>query len=267
MDMRRTLVALLVLVIGGYLVYNRFGGSVVAAGQRAVLPLPVLLGLGVAGGIASFFSPCSIVFAPTFLMVAGSAEDSRRRVMGSAVWVALGILVFYAVLSLALGGLGAAVTRVMGYMIPVLGVAFLAMGALTLTGRTGFMDRIARLNPALGACERAAPSVPRRQASSLFSVGLLYGAGAHGCSLPIFLGIILVPLATGDVPRTVWTVLAYGVAIALSLLATVAVGRSVMPARGRLWGEAGQIAAGWLFTVIGGYELVYFALHFAALTA
>ncbi len=264
--MRRTVLLLALLVLVGYLIYDRFGGAIVASGQRAVLPLPVLVGLGLAGGVASFFSPCSIVFAPTILMAAGSAEDPRRRVLGTALWVAVGILLFYAVLALALGGLGAAVERVMGYLIPTLGAVFLVLGALILTGRTAFMDRIARLNPALGAYERAAPA-PRPRASSMVSLGLLYGAGAHGCSLPIFLGIVLVPLATGDVARTVWTVLAYGVAIAVSLLVTVSVGRAAMPARGRLWGEAGQVAVGWLFAVIGAYEIAYFVIHAAALTA
>jgi hypothetical protein len=143
-----------------------------------------------------------------------------------------GMLAFYAALGLAVAWAGSAVDRVMAYLIPTLGAAFLVAGALILTGRAGIMDRLARLNPALGAYERAA-STP----SPLFSLGLLYGAGGHGCSLPIFLGIRLVPLASGAPSRAAVTVLAYGVALALCLLLTVAIGREAMPLRGRLWGE------------------------------
>ena len=251
------LVALGLVAVAGFLLYALFGGAIVRAAQGALVPLPLLLGLAVVGGTASFFTPCSIVFAPTFLVMVGSAEDSRRKLFGRALWVACGIVLFYALLGLVVGLVGAAIDGVLFYLIPILGVAFLVLGVLILTGRTGFIERLARLNPALDSYERASASRPARS-SSLLSLGVLYGAAAHGCSLPIFLGIVLVPLVAGNILAAALTIVVYGAALALFLLLTVALGRQAMPAKGRLWGQKIQQASGWLFAFIGMYLVLYF---------
>ena len=251
------LAALSIVAVAGFLLYALLGNAIVRAAQGTVVPLPVLLGLAVVGGTASFFTPCSIVFAPTFLVMMGSAEDSRSKLLGRAMWVAFGILLFYALLGLVVGSVGAAIDGALLYLIPVLGVAFLLLGVLILTGRTGFMERLGQLNPALASYERTSASRPARS-SSLLSLGILYGAGAHGCSLPIFLGIVLVPLAAGNILAAALTILVYGAALALFLLVTVALGRQAMPAKGRLWGQKVQQATGWLFAFLGVYLVLYF---------
>lgn len=245
------------LALAGYALYAYFGVPIVQAAHGPVVPLPLLLGLAMVGGTASFFTPCSLVFAPTFLVMMGSAEESRSGLIGRGLWVASGILLFYALLGVALGLVGLAITGVLFALIPIMGVVFLVLGILVLTGRAGFLERLARFNPALAPYERAS-SAPPAKPGPLFSLGLLYGAAAHGCSLPIFLGIVLVPLAVGNVTVAALTVLVYGAALALFLVVTVALGRQAMPAKGRLWGQKIQEAAGWLFAFMGAYLVLYF---------
>jgi len=257
------LIGLGLVAAAGYVLYARFGAAIVQA-AHGVIALPVLLGLAVVGGAASFFSPCSIVFAPTFLMVTGSAEDSRRSLIGRAAWVALGIVAFYGVVGWMVGLVGAAVYGALAYLIPALGVVFLWLGASVLAGRTGVFDRLGRMNPALLGYESASGSQPGGR-KSLFGVGVLYGAGAHGCSLPIFLGIVLAPLAAGNIGAAILTILVYGLSLAAFLLLTVTLGRQAMPVKGHLWGEQAQRASGWMFALIGLYLLVYFAKDFHVL--
>ena len=152
------LVALGLLAVAGFLLYTLFGSAIVHAAHGTVVPLPLLFGLAAVGGTASFFTPCSIVFAPTFLVMIGSAEDGRRKLLGRALWVAAGIVLFYALLGLVVGLVGAAIDAALIYVIPILGVTFLVLGVLILTGRTRFMERLGQLNPALASYERASAS-------------------------------------------------------------------------------------------------------------
>ena len=90
----------------GYVVYPRFDLS---PGSGAGL-----VGLAVAAGIASFFSPCSFPLLATLLIRDIRPDDPRplrlRRSLGRASWIALGAATFVVGLGLviAIGGAGLA---------------------------------------------------------------------------------------------------------------------------------------------------------------
>lgn len=247
---------LVLLAAAGYAFYARFGGSIIVAAHASRLPPPLLLALALLGGVASFFTPCSIVLAPTFLTMAGSGVEGRRPPVARTLWLALGILVFYAAVGLLVGLVGTAIDGALAALIPVFGVVFLILGALVLTDRGRLAACLGRMNPVL-LLEARSRTQPRG-GLSLFSFGLAYGAAGHGCSLPIFLGIVLVPLAVGNILWAVLATLLYGGAIAASLVLVVALGRDLMPASGRLWGYRIQEAAGGLFLLTGAYLVLYF---------
>ncbi|TAN29623.1 MAG: hypothetical protein EPN31_06155, partial [Castellaniella sp.] len=101
---------LLLMGAGGYSLYLHAGALL----QRgATLPSSLILGLALAGGAASFFSPCSIAITPAFLayLTAGRSPGnndlaSSRPLVWAAGLVALGILVFYSAAGVIIGAVG-----------------------------------------------------------------------------------------------------------------------------------------------------------------
>ncbi len=196
----------------GAWVYVHVGGLLLR--QAAVLPAPLLLSLALVGGAASFFSPCSIAITPSFLVYllgdsdAAAVHVERRRVIGSAGVVALGIVSFYALAGLLIGLVGAVAYNYLVYLILVVGIAFVALGYALLSGagaRT--LGALATRNPANQAYDDLLERGGVRGAR-LYGFGWVYGAASHSCALPIFLGIVLVPLATGALWLAVATTLA-----------------------------------------------------------
>lgn len=142
--------------------------------------------------------------------------------MARGALVGSGMLALYLALGLALGAVGTVLTPVMGWLIPVFGVAFIALGASVVTGRAGALQRFLPWATLLSG-------EPHDRPGSLIGFGVVYGAAAHGCSLPIFLGIVLAPLATGNVAAAVIVTLVYGATLTACLL----VGTAARRAQGR----------------------------------
>lgn len=255
--LRLSVYGLALLFLAGYVFYARFASAITGAASGPHVALSLLVGAAVLGGVASFFSPCSIVFAPSLLLTTGK-EGGRTSPVGRALLVGIGILAFYGAAGTAVGVFGELAYPIMAWLIPIFGLLFLGLGALVLTGRGAFAGRFFSL--------RAASPVAPDRPLPLVGYGLVYGAAAHGCSLPIFLGILLTPLAAGDPSMTVLVTLVYGAAMTLSLTGVAVWGRDfVMPTGGRLWGYRIHEAMGVLFLLMGGYLVVYFLRNAASL--
>ncbi|MGH8112177.1 MAG: cytochrome c biogenesis CcdA family protein, partial [Rhodanobacteraceae bacterium] len=215
-------VALLLMGAAGYFLYLHAG---VMLQHGRTLPPLLILGLALIGGAASFFSPCSIAITPAFLayLTAGTRPGEDRRVvpralMLAAVLVALGIIAFYSIAGLIIGMVGSIAYNYLIYFIPIVGVVFLLLGTLILLGRSGMLAFVERWNPMnrYYAGREAGPPTPGRpRKRTLVAFGFAYGAASHTCSLPIFLGILLLPLVAGNYPLAIVSVFLYGLAIAL----------------------------------------------------
>jgi len=241
---------IVLLFVLGYVVYARFASTIIGAAGHSPVTLPVLAGLAAAGGVASFFSPCSVMFAPSLLLAAGPKRPFVRVLL-----VGLGIVAFYLVLGAAVDALGLAVAPVLGWVIPAFGMVFLSLGGMVLTGRS---EAVGRLLPWSGL----AAHHPGDRPGPLVTYGILYGASAHGCSLPIFLGVVIAPLAAGEAGSAVIVTLVYGLTITACLVLAAAWGRSlVLASDGRILGyRLGELMGG-LFVLMGGYFIVYFLTH------
>jgi len=258
----------LALLFGaGYVLDTHLGRIAFFAAPSARVPTPLLLALAVIGGAASFFSPCSIALTPAFLtyFVPGAAGDRRRLVRGS-VLVALGMLGFYAVAGLLVGTIGAVVYNVLIYLLPFLGFLFLGLGYLIVTdqGARLFAGLFRWRSASAAAGDTAAPLVSGRREWDLLAFGAAYGAASHTCTLPIFLGIVLVPLAVGNALLAALTTLLYGMALAGLLVTMAGLGQGVLLRLRRAWGSRLQQATGGLFLLTGLYLLYYFAHNFGA---
>ncbi|MBU6416850.1 MAG: hypothetical protein KJS83_06755 [Xanthomonadaceae bacterium] len=261
-------VVLLLVGAGGYFLYLHTG-AMLQRGQA--LPPLLILVLALIGGAASFFSPCSIAITPAFLayLTTGTQPDrDARKLSGplvlSAALVALGIVVFYAVAGIVIGAVGSVAYNYLVYFLPVVGAAFILLGALVLLGRTGVLGFVERWNPTNRRYARQevgtfAVGAPKRR--TLVSFGFAYGAASHTCSLPIFLGILLVPLVAGNYALAALSVFAYGFAIAVLVVVMMMLGQRVFTALRSTGPWLMRITAA-LFIVTGGFLFYYFGLNY-----
>ncbi|MDA8120408.1 MAG: hypothetical protein M0Z85_10335 [Gammaproteobacteria bacterium] len=232
--------ALLALGFAGYTLYLHVG-ALFAKGRS--LPAPLVLGLAVIGGAASFFSPCSIAITPAFLayLTAGPPPDGRSghrpsaSLVSAAILVATGIVGFYVAAGAIVGVIGSTAYNDMIYLVPFVGLAFLLLGALILLGASGRLAFIERWNPmnrVYARQEASAAGISGKR--TLISFGFAYGAASHTCSLPVFLGILLVPLVAGHFALAALAVIIYGFAIAFLVVAMMVLGQRVFAALRRL---------------------------------
>lgn len=262
-------VILLLMGIAGYFLYLH-AGSVLQKGQA--LPPLLIVGLALVGGAASFFSPCSIAITPAFLayLTAGTPPDKdntrllSRTLVFAAALVALGIVAFYAAAGILIGLIGSIVYNYLIYFIPVVGVAFVVLGVLLLLGRSGVLGFFERWNPVNRRYARqeigiSAAGPPRKR--TLVSFGFAYGAASHTCSLPIFLGVLMLPLVAGNYPLAILSVFVYGFAIALLVVVMMLLGQRVFVALRRTGPWLMRIAAV-LFIGTGGFLFYYFGQNY-----
>lgn len=261
--------ALVALGAVGYALYLHAGSLL----QRAAMLPPVLVAaLALVGGAASFFSPCSIAITPGFLAYlaggTGPAPDSgvrSRRRVGAAGLVALGIITFYGAAGAIVGFVGNVAYNYLIYFIPVVGVAFILLGVLMLLNRGGALAFVERWNPMIRVYARreagaaAVASALRRR--TLITFGFAYGAASHTCALPIFLGILLVPLVAGNYPLAALSVVLYGFAIAFLVVVMMALGQQVFAALRRV-GPWLMRTTAVLFIGTGVFLFAYFGRNY-----
>lgn len=102
------LLGLLLVGAGGYLGFVAFAGDGSGGNVGAGT-----MGLAVATGFASFFSPCSFPLLLTFLT--RQSERARPKAFAASLTVGLGAIAFFAMLGLLLALAGEGVTRMVGF--------------------------------------------------------------------------------------------------------------------------------------------------------
>ncbi|WP_449064284.1 cytochrome c biogenesis CcdA family protein [Planomonospora algeriensis] len=174
--------------------------STVASGSLA-LALPI----AVAAGLVSFLSPCVLPLVPGYLSyVTGMSSDPRRgRMTLGIVLFVLGFAAVFVAQGALLGGLGAAlfgnaegITRVLGALTIVLGLAF--MGLVPGLQREVRVHRL----PAAGLA--GAPLL-----------GMVFGLGWTPCIGPTLGVVLTLGVTEGSAGRG--ALLAFGYALGLGL--------------------------------------------------
>lgn len=251
---------------GGIYLSIQAGGSLGA--NLGTLPPVWLMALALVGGTASFFSPCGLALTPAFLGYlimgrGGASQDprARRALNRGSRWLAAGIVSFYLVVGLAVAVVGSVLFRELVYLNLLVGVVLLGLGPAILTGRGlgGLQARLARVG--IGGPRSAPPG-----ARALYRMGWLYGVASQSCAVPIFLGIVVVPLSTGVYWLGAAATVLYGGAIAVLLVVVVAMGGQTLMGRWQArWGPWLQRATGILFALTGALLLAYAAQALGAL--
>jgi cytochrome c-type biogenesis protein len=175
-------------------------GSTVATGSL-VLALPIAL----VAGLVSFVSPCVLPLVPGYLSyVTGMSGDPKRSrmVLGSALFV-LGFAAVFVVGGALFGGIGgvllgnsAVITRVLGVLTIVLGLAFIGL----IPG----LERDVRIRRFPAAGLAGAPLL-----------GVVFGLGWTPCIGPTLAVVLTLSVDQGSVARG--AVLAFVYALGLGL--------------------------------------------------
>lgn len=268
-----TLSALAILFAAGEWVYHTVGWLLFQAQGAPVVPAPLILAIGVLGGAASFFSPCSLIITPSFLMYfAGNkdlqnADQSNRSLLMPSLLIALGIVSFYAVAAVLIGMVGSVIYRVLIYLIPAVGMLFAALGLILLFGRTATLSGARRYLPGRNYYDRLLAGAAQGRRRDLLGFGVAYGAASHSCTLPIFLGVIMLPLAAGIYWLAALAVTLYGTAMAGLMLLMLALGQPAVMAIRRRIGRFLQPATGVLFVLTSAYLFYYFLLNYGIISA
>lgn len=176
----------------------------------------VLLGFAYGAGAASFFSPCSVGLLPAYIgyylgtdeekghssraatTPSDPVEGERELVVheradvetssvaggvfhgaGLGLVASLGFFALFLTVGLVVSGLGTAfLAPYMIWISRAVGAAILVLGLFVLSGRT------------LSISPRVTMK-PQKSFASLFTFGVMYGFASLGCTLPIFLSVVL----------------------------------------------------------------------------
>lgn len=269
---RRVLAALatlLALFVGGYWVYTRVvGGLLFRAQSASTLPSGLILVLAVLAGAASFFSPCSLAITPAFLayFVEHEAEhvEARdgRHPLRAALLVAIGIVGVSAIAGVLVATIGAIVYNVLIYLIPLVGAAFVVLGAMLLLARGSALGGASRYLPGRRYYERALKGMGPTTGGQWLAFGAAYGAASHSCTLPVLVGVLMLPVAAGSYWLAAVAVLVYGISLAGLMLLMLKLGQTTLIAVRRRLGRSLEYVVGGLFVVTGGYLFYYFVVNY-----
>lgn len=218
--------------------------------------MPIAIAL-VAGGLAAV-NPCGFPLLPVFLsyfigadeqsLPAARSRPAQGLLVGASV--AGGFLGVFALVGIPISYGATRLTSAVPWAGLAVGVAMMAVGSLTLAGRT--------LSPNL----RGVRGRQGRGVRTMVTFGAAYAVCSLGCTLPLFLALIGASLAASRLAEALTVLGAYGLGMATTLMA-LAVGAALARdglarALKRLLPHMHRIAGGLLLTS-GAYLSYYWA--------
>lgn len=264
-----TLAALLALFAGGSWIYTHLVGRLFLQAQSAsILPAGLIIALAILAGAASFFSPCSLAIMPAFLAYFVESHSREgcppgtRQQFSAAVLIAAGIVCVSAIAGLLVTVIGAVVYNVLIYLIPLVGAIFVVLGIIMIFGRGEGFARMSRYLPGRRYYEHYMSTGTGNSAGGLIAFGAAYGAASHSCTLPVVIGLFMLPMAAGNYWLAGISILIYGVALAGLMLLMLTLGQPTVAAMRRWTGAYLSYVIGALFLATGGYLFRYFMINY-----
>ncbi len=208
------------------------------------------LGLAFGAGALAIMNPCALGMIPAYLAL---HADHRRLAAASAGLAALvlGFVGVFSAVALALAVFGHALLRAAPFVAGAIGLVLLALGIVTLLGRTVHLAlpgaRVAGGGPSFGA-------------HVLF--GATYALASLGCALPIFLAFTGIALSDRDAAGLLGTLVAFALGTAASLVVLVALGAATGFAARFLRSPALARYGGGALLSTAGLYLLYLQLGF-----
>lgn len=238
---------------------------------RLVLPLaplidptsPLALTLfGLLTGTAALFAPCAFPLFPAYITLYLALDDRAAYTsrLGRSMWYGLvcglGAMVFFLLIGVGLAALGGALSRYLVAAKPVIALILVGAGVAILADVSlPFPKWPHVVKPLAGRAER------RRALPSLFLYGFGYGLASTGCTLPIYVGLVVFPLSSGAFARALLAFVSFALALGgLMMLLTVVVGLSKRTLIQHLIASTALIqnSSGVILILIGLYVGYYF---------
>lgn len=224
---------------------------------------PLALALfGLLAGTAALFAPCALPLFPAYISLYLSLDDRAAGTsqVGRSLWYGsicgLGAVVFFLLVGVGLSALGGALS---GYLImakPFVALILVGAGVATLTRLSLPLPQWWRVGRAVTA--RGAPQRPVRR---LFLYGFGYGLASTGCTLPVYVSLVVFPLSSGGFGRALTAFASFAVAMGgLMMLLTLLIGLSKRTLIHRLLASTAtmQNISGIALILIGLYVGYYF---------
>ncbi|MFQ5800836.1 MAG: cytochrome c biogenesis CcdA family protein [Candidatus Hydrothermarchaeales archaeon] len=218
-------------------------------------------------GLISFFAPCALPLLPGYIsFYLGSVDENSAnggiiRPLRLGLLGALGIITFFGLIGAVLSVLGTSAAPYFTALKPVITLVIILLGLSLYRGYSldrGFLGKMARKTMKnenileLGA------------SGKVFLFGAGYGAASLGCTLPLFLAIVLYPLLGGSFAPALTAFALYSSAMGLMmLLTTLLVSRSKEAVLRELAGSMVRIkrASGVVLVLVGIYLIYYYLLY------
>jgi len=207
-----SLAGLLLLALVGWVAWNQ--GALV--GLRWVeFDSPLTLAtFGFVAGIGAFFAPCAFALFPAYvsyyLASTGAGRESAGRALRLGLTCAAGSTVFFAMVGGAITLVGGSISPYLIATKPVIALAIVLLGLVLLAD-----VRLPSFALPLGAVGQNLPF-----GAGLFLYGFGYALASTGCTLPIYVSMIVLPLTSGFSGAALLTFLSFASAMALMMLLT-----------------------------------------------
>ncbi len=254
------------------------------AGTAAAISIVTVsvFALAAVAGVTTFFSPCAFPMFPGYMSLflglnanepesrssfGGTYKGAARRAAVAGSITAIGMIVVFLIIGLALVLAANAVSGYIPYLLVIVGVVLVGLGALLLTNLQywrivtplqNLWQRLRGSKPedALGG----APPAPGQGINlKLFSYGMGYAAAAAGCVAPVIFSAIVAGLALGLVGGIVniliFSLTAASLMVVVTVLLAVA-GKRYVNLLKAYTPVIKKISAGVLILV--GFYLIYF---------
>ena len=203
---------LVVLGLIGWVAWNQ--GALV--GLRWVefdAPL-TLAAFGFVAGVGAFFAPCAFALFPGYISYyvtsVGPGRESVGRSLALGLTCAGGSALFFALTGLAITIVGGAISPYLIATKPVIALAVALLGVVLVAD-----VRLPAFAVPIGAVGARLPP-----AAGLFLYGFGYALASTGCTLPIYVSIIVLPLTSGFAGAALFTFASFASAMALMMLLT-----------------------------------------------
>jgi len=205
----------------GYVTYEKVGGDLIddvedgdfeikiqetieGGASRITIKEVSLFGLAIIGGVATFFSPCSFPMLPGFMsyylrqQVSAEKKVSTKKALASGGIAAFGIIIVFITIGILAILLRSTITSNISYLNIVVGILLVVLGSLMFTTFQyykiiePFQALFAKMKSVGGAeTKKEKTKEDGNYFLGLFSYGVGYGAAAAGCTLPVFLSILV----------------------------------------------------------------------------
>jgi len=183
---------------------------------------------GLLAGTAALFSPCAFPLFPAYITLYLTLNDQAAATsrVGRSLWYGLvcglGAVVFFLLIGVGLSALGGALSSYLITAKPVVALLLVGTGFVILADLPLPTPKWSSRGKSL-----TAQAARRRPLRSLFLYGFGYGLASTGCTLPIYVGLVVFPLSSGAFGRALTAFVSFAAAMGgLMMLLTVCIGLS-----------------------------------------